>query len=315
MPSQPAVLSEAELLELYRLLEGTALQPVVAGLEPHQAAAAGATSARGQAASSGVVRLVFQLRVLDATLDVCGSRSAAAAAPTLLSVTLGSTSLTATAEGAGALHASLSIGSASAYDCCSDPGTQELVLSTAPSSGHGSSAALWYAMGHSRGSSFADELPSADSDASLDSHSGHWAMGSTADALLPGTYNCRGGSRAGAAGDDDKWHVGQSLVSASIDTLDSGQLRTSAVVRPMWLKYRPECFAALSATLGHNVPASLEHVSVWRAAPNRLCCGAPCHASQAHPCHPAAVCVVAWSWCSATSAASSACTADVCLPR
>lgn len=192
-----AVLSDAELAELYRLLQGTSLQAAVAAGAPHadvgsshsahghghghqqhgashhhqhasahaasgrdSAAAHACASAAAPAASAGALPLLLQIRLLHVKLDIKGhtppplarlsqARSSSAdgappaplphtsapgsrvAAPTLLSVSLGSVSVAVESEGGssgGGTVVAAAVGSLHAYDLASDPGVMECIL-------------------------------------------------------------------------------------------------------------------------------------------------------------------------------------------
>ncbi len=146
--SQP-MLTDAELAELYRLLHGTSLEAaVVAGASVAVAAAAPGGSAGGvadgdqAAANGGAMPLSLQLRILHVTLDILGARrtpsgdigsghvaaaAAAAAAPKLLTVALHSTAVGVESDGRG-VSVVATVGTATAFDCFTDPGVAECIL-------------------------------------------------------------------------------------------------------------------------------------------------------------------------------------------
>lgn len=146
--SQP-MLTDAELAELYRLLHGTSLEAAVAaGASVAAAAATAPSGGAGVAAdgdqavtSGGAMPLSLQLRVLHVTLDILGARrkpggggsggyaaaASAAAAPKLLTLALHSTAVGVESDGRG-VSVVATVGTATAFDCFTDPGVAECIM-------------------------------------------------------------------------------------------------------------------------------------------------------------------------------------------
>ncbi|KXZ51516.1 hypothetical protein GPECTOR_12g479 [Gonium pectorale] len=160
---QQPLISEAELAELYHMLQGTPLQAVVTGQAQGHSHGAGHGAGHGhghghgQHGGDGVsgghhhhptphhhhhgasMPLTLHFRVLRLTLDIRGAleraeggsagvAAAPAPPPALLSLQLGSTALQVQSDGAGSTTMRVAVGTIQAFDYCSDPGVVECIL-------------------------------------------------------------------------------------------------------------------------------------------------------------------------------------------